>query len=675
MKYPIWTKILALLLAALALTAAVCATVGSFLMLEKGFYETQSLNEWKKEQKSFYADQLAEGAVSAYTQNALGNLPQKIYGYLDMITTPEERASWYDLTPEDWSYRIEDGNGKLLESGGTQGEGGIVFYVETSSFYWTQGTANDHHVVWEDPENDDSYYLIEKQTPVYTVKVWFADSAFREYGGTPTQIIDVVYRYKHVVLWALGCSVVVFLAVMMYLFFAAGKKRPGDVPAPGGLNRLPLDLYLALAVGGCVGLFAIFVTLTEYAFYTVSNFTQAYMYGLLIAALAVLYLAALVAVSFLFAFAAQVKGKACFWWRNSLLGRLCKLLGKGLRFLWRILVKFMGMLPLIWRWLLTAALMVLIPALFLIFAVASRGFGRVFWVLTLLSSLLADIGIVCYGAYAFGLLHQGAIKMSKGDLNAKVSTRYLYLDFDAFAGSLNTLAEAATLAAKRQMRSEQMKTELITNVSHDIKTPLTSVISYVDLLKSALTEQERQQYLEVLGRQSQQMKRLLEDLIEMSKATTGNLNVEKQTLDGGETVNQALGEYADRLEQADLTVVTRLPEQPVSLYADGKLTWRVLSNLLNNVVKYAQPGTRVYVELGAREQDTWISVKNISREELNISAEELMERFVRGDAARNTEGSGLGLNIAQSLMEAQGGSLELHVDGDLFKVTLSFPAK
>ena len=170
------------------------------------------------------------------------------------------------------------------------------------------------------------------------------------------------------------------------------------------------------------------------------------------------------------------------------------------------------------------------------------------------------------------------------------------------------------------------------------------------------------------------MKRLLEDLIEMSKATTGNLNVEKQPLDGVETINQALGEYADRLEQADLTVVARLPEQPVSLYADGKLTWRVLSNLLNNVVKYAQPGTRVYVELGAREQDAWISVKNISREELNISADELMERFVRGDASRNTEGSGLGLNIAQSLMQLQKGALQLLVDGDLFKVTLIFPS-
>ena len=218
-----------------------------------------------------------------------------------------------------------------------------------------------------------------------------------------------------------------------------------------------------------------------------------------------------------------------------------------------------------------------------------------------------------------------------------------------------------------------MKTELITNVSHDIKTPLTSIINYVDLLSHAQDEQTRAQYLEVLARQSQQIKRLLEDLLEMSKATTGNLTVEVSNLDLAETVNQALGEYADRLEQAGLNVVFRLPEQPCHIRADGRLTWRVLSNLLSNAVKYALPGTRVYMELVRHTDYTELSVKNISREELNVPAEELMERFVRGDISRNTEGSGLGLNIAQSLMEAQGGGLSLYVDGDLFKVTLRFP--
>jgi len=220
-----------------------------------------------------------------------------------------------------------------------------------------------------------------------------------------------------------------------------------------------------------------------------------------------------------------------------------------------------------------------------------------------------------------------------------------------------------------------MKTELITNVSHDIKTPLTSIINYVDLLQQPHTEEEGEQYLEVLSRQSLRLKKLVEDLMDMSKATTGNVTVNVTSVDAVETVNQALGEFSDKLENAKLTPVFRTPDSQLHMLADGKLTWRVLSNLLSNVVKYALPGTRVYLDLLRLDRSVVLSVKNISREELNISADELTERFVRGDASRNTEGSGLGLNIAQSLMRLQHGSMEVTVDGDLFKVTLAFPAE
>ena len=197
-----------------------------------------------------------------------------------------------------------------------------------------------------------------------------------------------------------------------------------------------------------------------------------------------------------------------------------------------------------------------------------------------------------------------------------------------------------------------MKTELITNVSHDIKTPLTSIINYVDLLQKPHTPEEEKTYLEVLNRQSQRLKKLIEDLMEMSKASTGNLTADITKLDA---------------------VVFRHPEESVAMMADGRLAWRVLSNLLSNTVKYALPGTRVYIDVMALEGKVIISLKNISRDELNVDADELMERFVRGDDSRNTEGSGLGLNIAKTLMELQKGQLQLLVDGDLFKVTLIFP--
>ena len=233
--------------------------------------------------------------------------------------------------------------------------------------------------------------------------------------------------------------------------------------------------------------------------------------------------------------------------------------------------------------------------------------------------------------------------------------------------------ENAILARKMAVvLTERMKTELITNVSHDIKTPLTSIINYVDLLQKAQTEEERKEYLEVLDRQSQRLKKLIDDLMDMSKASTGNMTVDITRVDAVEAVNQALGEFADKLDRAMLSPVFRHDDASVPMMADGRLVWRVLSNLLGNAVKYAMPGTRLYIDLSQMGGKVLLSVKNISREELNIGADELMERFVRGDGSRNTEGSGLGLNIAKSLMELQKGELQLLVDGDLFKAILLF---
>ena len=320
-------------------------------------------------------------------------------------------------------------------------------------------------------------------------------------------------------------------------------------------------------------------------------------------------------------------------------------------------------LPLIWQWLLIG----MVLALWLLVAVAERMEGMmVLW-------CCAALAIVLYGANCFGALLEGVKHMRGGDLESKVDDKYLIGSFREFAGELNGLADVAMVAAQKQLKSERMKTELITNVSHDIKTPLTSIISYVDLLEKPHTPEQEKTYLEVLSRQSQRMKKLIEDLMEMSKASTGNIQVEIGKIDAVEAVNPALGEFADKLTAAGLTPVFRQSEENVYLLADGRLLWRAMSNVLSNAVKYALPGTRLYVDVSAVEDKAVISFKNISGAQLNISAEELMERFVRGDSSRNTEGSGLGLNIAKSLMELQKGQLQLLVDGDLFKVTLVFP--
>lgn len=260
--------------------------------------------------------------------------------------------------------------------------------------------------------------------------------------------------------------------------------------------------------------------------------------------------------------------------------------------------------------------------------------------------------------------------MAGGNLQEGVQTKHLRGSFLDAANHLNDMAGVVQLAVQEQMKSERMKTELITNVSHDLKTPLTSIINYTDLLQKPHSEEEETAYLQVLERQAQRLKTLVGDLVDMSKASTGNLTAEISRVDGTETIRQALGEFADKFDRAGLHPVLCAPKEPVILLADGQLLWRVLSNLLGNVVKYAMPGTRVYLDLTETGN---IVIKNISREQLNISAEELMERFVRGDTARNTEGSGLGLNIAQSLMQLQSGTMEVQVEGDLFLVRLTLP--
>ncbi|MEG0320916.1 MAG: HAMP domain-containing sensor histidine kinase, partial [Oscillospiraceae bacterium] len=287
---------------------------------------------------------------------------------------------------------------------------------------------------------------------------------------------------------------------------------------------------------------------------------------------------------------------------------------------------------------------------------------------------LLALFFLCRWVVQWKQVRAGTTAILGGDADYKIPTDKMYPDLKEHALQLNDLASAVQNAVDKQLSSERFKAELITNVSHDLKTPLTSIISYVDLLKKEeIPNEKAQEYIEVLDRKSQRLKKLTEDLVEASKASTGALNVVKERIGVSQLLRQAFGEYEEKLVAKNLTLVPNLPENEVYVSADGRHLWRIIDNLLGNCTKYALEGTRVYVDVLSWDGDAVISVKNVSRDALNVQPSELMERFVRGEESRSTEGSGLGLSIARSLTELQGGTFRIDIDGDLFKASVRLP--
>lgn len=273
---------------------------------------------------------------------------------------------------------------------------------------------------------------------------------------------------------------------------------------------------------------------------------------------------------------------------------------------------------------------------------------------------------------------EGIELIKNGDSKHRIDTTYLHGENLKLAESVNSIGIGIRKAVETSMKDEKLKTDLITNVSHDIKTPLTSIITYVDLLKRINIEDAKALgYIEVLDSKSQRLKQLIDDLVEASKISSGNINIEMSTINFVELVRQAIGEFDEKFSSCNLQIVTKLPDGPMLIEADSSQLWRVMENLFQNISKYAMYGTRVYIEMEEEgegfDKRYVFSVKNISARYLEVEAEDLTERFIRGDKSRQTEGSGLGLSIAKNLIEAQGGEFEIKVDGDLFKAIIKFP--
>ena len=471
--------------------------------------------------------------------------------------------------------------------------------------------------------------------------------------------MDLLWSLRYGVYVLAGLSLLLGILCYIFLLCAAGRRAGREGLTPGWLTPVPFDILTAVTALLCAGA-------AWLADETAGALDSPLVAGVICAAAEAL---ALLFTGWSTSLALRVKLGS--WWENTVLYRLLRLLWRGLYAAGRAVAALLRALPLIWRTVLAVAVICLLELL-VYFGLDLGRDAEWFLAAWFVEKLLLG-GAALYLALMLRRLQRGGEALAAGDLHWQTDTRGMLGDLRRHGENLNSAAAGMEAAVARQMRSERMKTELITNVSHDIKTPLTGIISYVGLLKTAEDPAQRAQYLDVLDRQAQRLKKLTEDLIEVSKASTGNVDVAVARHSVSELLRQAAGEYAERLERAGLETVLTLPEAELFAALDGALMWRVLDNLLGNVCKYAQSGTRFYIDAAAERGAVVMRFKNVSREALNVSAEELTERFVRGDPSRSGEGSGLGLSIAQSLTELQHGVFSLTVDGDLFKVELTFP--
>ena len=467
--------------------------------------------------------------------------------------------------------------------------------------------------------------------------------------------VHLAYSLRYAV-YPLGILGFLLAIVSFVALMCAVARRPGSEDLhPGPLNGVPFDIMVLAAA-----------LLASYAFWLADGYFGGDYLRIALLFIWLLFAGGL-GLGLCMAAASRVKQKNLL--SNTLIWRVVSVLFRLLRAICRGLGAIFGNLSLVWRTVLILGAISLIELLGIGF---SWHTGQIFamW----LVEKLIFIPLILYLAVGLRRLQQGGQALAAGDIDYQVDTSRLPGSFRRHGENLNSIGDGMSRAVAQRLKSERLKTELITNVSHDIKTPLTSIINYADLIGKEESDNEKiAEYSAVLLRQSERLKRLIDDLVEASKAQTGNLEVTLSPCDAGVFISQAEGEYEDKLKEAGLTLITSQPAKEVLILADGRRLWRVFDNLMNNAAKYSQSGTRVYLTLYEEEDRAVVTIRNTSREPLNISPDELMERFVRGDSARTTEGNGLGLSIAKSLTELQKGAFDIAIDGDLFKVTLSFP--
>lgn len=657
LKSSLSAKIIAMILLC---AAGVMIMLSGAVVIEA--YESEAYNKTYTE---YYNDVLEREAKREMTRR-YSPFDELWYEYDSELEDSEQysnfRCNVYQLLP--------NGKEKLVYEGLNKDERTIC---HTSMYYinaiyndgtkYSEGLFEKHtygSVVRNMSENMDLLYINSFRIDGYILPLTANDQIYQR-SITST----VVYNLRYAAMIAAAISVAMFIALFCFLIAAAGHKKGVEGIYLNYASKLPFDL-VTVAAGGLGIAFILF----GFGWGMASNRLEYVVIATVGTAAAVF-----IGMVYCMSFAVRMKNGGFMdgVWRKCLLYRFCMWIWSWIKKLWKGCIKY---LKLFFRYLPASIRpMAVVVALMLIdvLVLAFNGYELDNQLVWLAISRILALGGILYLLTCFKKINQGMKKVAEDGESCTIDTKYLYGPLKEQAENLNNISVGINTAVAEKMKSERFRTELITNVSHDIKTPLTSIVNYVDLLEKEEPENEKmKEYLEVLSRQSARLKKLIDDLVEASKASSGSLPVNFQKLELGVLLQQTAGEYQEKMAEKGLELIISKPEEKVEIMADGKHLWRVFDNLMNNISKYAMPGTRVYLDLEKKDSNAIISFRNISDKRLNVKSEELLERFVRGDSSRNTEGSGLGLSIAQSLTTLQNGDMELSVDGDLFKVTLRF---
>ncbi len=624
-----FVKISAVFLIVVSILVFIYSSAGIYLLNEYGFH-SRSAEDIRNE--------VFENITKGYANTVF-------YSYYPARVLESFNLSGYQNTfsqkNTNFFFVLKDSKGNILLSNYSNEE------YQYSRTYTFEYDFNFPYYVLPDDWDKSNMFIID----CYVSKTLKADDQYR----LADFWIDAVYSLRFAMIPIAVVSFLSAIILFIFLMCSAGRRKGMEGITPSGIDKIPFDIFLS-------GIFIILYA--EFELIGNSSFIKPTYAIVFLTAIGIIDILLVLQTFMTFATRFKMGGL----WKNTLIYRVLRsvfiITGKifsGIRYL------FVN-LPLV----LKTTLLIFTVTVVELIVIASDPGQRYLGVLWLLEKMII-VPVILFIVIGLRKLQTGGEKIAAGDLGYSVDTRYLFWDLKSHGENLNSISSGMAKAVEARMKSERLKTELITNVSHDLKTPLTSIINYVDLIKKEDVESDTlKEYISVLDHQTARLKKLTEDLIEASKASTGNVEVSLVRTEAGLFLDQIMGEYQEKINSYDIDLILKKPENEVYIMADGRLLWRVFDNLMNNICKYAQPSTRAYINLDTENNEAVITFRNISKFPLNISSDELLERFIRGDSSRNTEGSGLGLSIAKSLTELQNGRLDLYVDGDLFKVVLRF---